>query len=327
MTDTLAKEEWEEVNLDDLFLNTPYTTESIAIGDTTLTPNLEAHLQQIVDIKNFAAEKLGLAKSLNYMRLRSTKDARTIYRLYVTPKMAMPGEWDHWVHVGEDTHEELYDHPVVLASSKVDLMEEKEFYTELGYDVLHRKIRDFCDARGCDLTPEFLTRNVASQAGTLFHEDWHHTLRTWHPDTYLPPEIDEVAASLVGRIGAIEYTLHTYGKRSQAHKEAVWEFKKKKKEAKAINQAHEELSIVLNSGMEPDQKAAKRETILTSYERKGWLFDNAALWDKYPYSKHYPLMVDVGKKIKSVRGFVEVMRGCPMVEPEAVAYLSKFLKD
>jgi hypothetical protein len=139
----------------DLVLPKIYNSKSIDVGSSIRTEDLEKKLELIADVKNFGISELGLSQSENYTRYRE-KNARTVYRLYITRKTKLPDLLENWLYVPDPIEYREPHISAILFSEKDDLKDEKEFYENAGYDVNHRTIHDFNDEQGCEITTEFL---------------------------------------------------------------------------------------------------------------------------------------------------------------------------
>jgi len=303
-----------------------YTTSSIDTEEIERTEDLEDKLKLVADAKSYGVQVFGLEKSKNYLRYRLPGEARTVYWLLATPKAEVPKKRSTSISLSKDGEYRTIHKGSFRLSSEVDkLLDEEQFYKSKGFDVYRRSITDFYDGKGCDLTPDFLDDIIVEQAGTVFHEDWHHSFSTWNKGKSLSSEINESAGALIEYAGGMEFMEYSYGEDSRRHKNAVNRFNHRKKTARIRNALHKELTDLYEADIPKDKKIKQRQEIFTKYSKQGYSYTNASLWDNVPYDKHFPLMVKVYKKAGSVKEFVDVMKKSPVTEKKAITYLQNYL--
>ncbi len=300
------------------------TVSSFDTGGIKVDKSLEERLSFIADVKNFGMSKLGLISSENYMRYRTVEDARTLYLLYVAPKTELPDYLGNYRDINEDEeYREVPDDPIILHSKLDKLVDEEEYYVSNGYDVLRRVVQDFDDGKGCDLTPLFLANSTAHQVRTILHEDWHHTYDVLRGGGR-SREVNESAAQVVGYAGSIEFMRLVYGESSKEYRSATSAYDHAIKHAKLVNSAYDELQEIYDSNISEEKKVKARESVFKRLKNEGYIYNNASLWDMYPYTKHFISFVNAYEKLGSVKDFVDMMKGAPTDEAGALKYVLSY---
>ena len=96
--------------------------------------------------------------------------------------------------------------------------------------------------------------------------------------------------------------------------------------ADMVSDAYDSLEKIYNSGVDLNKKMKQRDKVFKKIRDKGYELNNASLWDMRVYTKNFRILTEVYDKAGTVKGFVELMRDCPSTEPEALKYITDYLK-
>ncbi len=305
-----------------------FTSKDFVIDTDDVPDDLESRLQLIAEVKNYSLHELDFEPSPNYMRYTETKDARTLNWLFVSSPTGVSDEYGPHVRYEEDlSHRVFPDEGIIIHADTDDLKEEERFYKKKGYDTHRRRIQDFNDGKGCDLTPRFFRRTINRQVQVVLHEDWHNTFHYIANGHRIPRSLDESAARLIGYAGAYEFTALKYGKESRQHNTARNNYLAMQKESRLLKDAFKELREI--STLEKGGKSAflRRKKLFLYLKFKGYDCNAAFLSEMRPYTKHLELFTRVYECAGNIRGFIDVMCDAPLDEREAVDHMKDFINN
>ncbi|MFH1064464.1 MAG: hypothetical protein V1729_05265 [Candidatus Woesearchaeota archaeon] len=328
--DELIDEKWqcEESSRETSIEGIPdvFTPKAFLIDTDDKPADLESRLQLIADVKNYSLHLLDFEPSPNYMRYTDNDKARTLNWLFVRSPQGVSEEYGPHVRYNDDLSHRIFpDEGMIIHADDNNLKEEEEFYKKKGYDTHRRRIQDFNDGHGCDLTPRFFRRNITAQVKTVLHEDWHHTYNCIVEGHRIPRALDESAAHLIGHAGAYEFTALRYGKDSRQHNAAHNQYIAMQQEARVLKKAFDELQEI--GAMEKEGKSAflRRKKLFFWLKVKGYDCNAAYISEMRPYTKHIDLFTRAYECAGSVRGFVDVMDDAHLDEQKAIAYIKDFI--
>ena len=288
----------------------------------------------IREVRQFGIEQLGLNHCTQHYTTYSKTDeeAKLFYRLFVTKPTVLPNAWDEASIYFENQTNFREEVQAEYFISFVDTLEDElEYYKQEGYDVYTRNTTNYNPAgskTGSSITPSFLNYAPEWQAHVVLHEICHDSLEEWIGAGF-PSEMDESFCVLVGHAGADEYFKARKGIFSQEYKTAFESFTNYEKHSSKVIQTYGELQKLYQSTKPLSQKKEERKNIFAEINN---LFseevNNALLWDRYPYVKYYPLMLQLYKsQNNSLRQTLEIMKDCPEKEEDALKYIQKKVKN
>ncbi|MGO9605516.1 MAG: aminopeptidase [Candidatus Binataceae bacterium] len=186
---------YEEVRL--LWNRQPISTE-LAGGD--LSPEVRAKLETVLNVRQFAAEKLGLNVGGAYLTVSQVDQQAIVHVVMAAPRDSLnPYTW--WFPiVGSVPYRGYF--------AEADAQAEADEMEAAGYDAMVRSAVAFSSLGFFDdpLLSNLLKLDRVELAGVLIHELFHRTY-------FLPGNVmfDESAANWVGARGALEFFTSTEG--------------------------------------------------------------------------------------------------------------------
>ncbi|MFH1637069.1 MAG: aminopeptidase [Candidatus Woesearchaeota archaeon] len=303
----------------------------IGIGGThfyTCRENLSdkfiKNIDFVADVKEYSQDELGIYPSLNYIVYKDTEceSPKTLYILYIGSNTEFSQKYRPFYikKKGDYFSYKAFDK---LWSYVDDLLDEKKHYEEKGHDVHYREVKDFNNGAGCNLRDDFFEQKKARQIEVLIHEDWHHYLDIKKPVMESSKYLNECSATLVGLIGASEFAKLNDGEGSDLHKMAEKNLDRWYELSLDINYYYNLLEIIYNSDKSEEEKLKEKEEVLKEAKESFMELNNAKISSYRYYTKHFPLMYKIYKKLGSVDETIEVFEGMPDVsdEQEVVDYL------
>ncbi|MBU2638765.1 MAG: hypothetical protein KJ955_07365 [Nanoarchaeota archaeon] len=276
-------------------------------------------------IKQYEKEVLGLEETLNYLEYRSNRpgmEPTTVYLLSIVPENDTALDA---VVVGIATDRE-YREPLTVAtrlnSTVDDLLDEEAYYRAQGYDVYRRATSNF--GLGCYLTPELMQRATEAIIAVVLEEDFHSNVRkNWHK--YPKPDVEESTANLVSHAGAVEIVSQYIGEDTEIYRSAVKALEDYKRFSLFVVDAYNDYEAILTGG-HADEERQRLTDELFERVKKTWpsITNPAALSDRLPYTRLFPLAYAVYEHQDNVRAFVDLMKEMPDSEYSAIGYMEKY---
>ncbi|GEM_PF-4902267 len=287
----------------------------------------------VKDVRKFAIEQLGLDKCTpHYTTFSATdKKAKIFYRLFVTKPTVLPNAWEEASIFFENNTAYRDDVTAMYFSSYVDTLEDElQYYTEEGYDVYVRNTTNYSLVKskdGSSLTPSFFKYSQEWQANTIIHEMCHGSYEKWIGSNF-SSRLNESSCVLIGYAGAAEYYKSRNGGSSKEYESALKAFNDYENESLKLNQFYAKLQELYQSHKTSSEIQQEREKIFAEVkEIVGEEVNNANLWDRYPYVKNYPLMLQLYKsQHNSIPQVLLKMKDCPENEEKALKYIQGLVK-
>lgn len=291
----------------------------------------------VKDVRKFGIEQLGLYRcTQNYTTFTNTDtevdgESRKFYRLFVTKSTVLPNTWEEASRFFEHNTVFQEDVPAMYFTSFEDTLEgELKYYKKEGYDVYTRNVTNYDSVetdQSCSITPFLFEYIKEWQVHTILHEICHDTNENV-VGVHFPSEIEEPYCVLFGYAGTVEYFKARNGELSEEYKEALHSFDSYEEEAVKVTRSYTKLQELYQSKKSLAQKLQEREAIFAEVkEVMREEINNARLWDKYPYVKNYPLMLQLyNSKNKNLRQTLEVMKDCPEDKEQALRYIQEMSK-
>ncbi len=313
-----------------LRISTPpcnYATLSDLPKEDSIPIEYRENVAFIKDVRRFGIEQLGLHQCTeHYTTFKKDEEAKTLYRLFVAKPTVLLETWKEATTTFENHTAFREEVDAMYFVSHVDTLEDEyAYYKKKGYDVYVRNTNNYNPVQtteGVSITPSFFEYTPEWQAHTVLHEICHDSLEEW-TGVVLPSAIDEPFCALVGYVGTAEYYKEKKGVESEEYKAAVQSFVNHEGEAITITQSYQQLQQLYKSTKSEAQKKVEREAIFAELQKvMNEEVDNARLWDKYPYVKNYPLMLQMYNKLdKNIYKALQKMRNCPKEENKALEYI------
>lgn len=284
-------------------------------------------LEYIAAVKQYEREVLGFKITNNYQVYKNneTEKPRKWTWLYIAPKFEIPVDAEESHFFDEPGEYRIkVDKATVLKSDVDDLEDEQAYYKSLGFDTFLFSSTHFVivgKSSGPNVTPQFLERKPAPLAKTVIHEDLHVHIDLEHI-------IEESIATILGRGGTIDFTARHFGMSSDDYKAAKKQLKKWLDYSHFINKYHTKLNELYAKDIPDKEKLEEKKRIIkqANKENAAYVVNNAVLWQKWTYTKHFPLVHRLYEKINDMGTLAKILLKTPAEEKKAVKYLESFLK-
>src|SRR3989344_6065262 len=287
----------------------------------------------VKEVRKFGIEQLGLNQcTQHYTTFKKTDgEARTLYRLFVTRPTELPTTWKEAAHYFEHNTAFREDIKAGYFWSYEDTLEdEREYYTKEGYDVYSRNTADFNEPKskhGSSLTPSFFSSSKERQAEVVLHEICHDS-QEGSTGIHLSEKVNEAFCTMFGHVGVAEYFKSRKGADSGEYKEALQSLADYEENALKISGFYQRLQGLSHSGKSSQQIREDRKIIFAEVkEVLGEEVNNANLWDRFPYVKHFSLMLELYQsQNNNLLQTLRVMKDCPNDEEKALQFISSLIK-
>jgi len=287
----------------------------------------------VKEVRKFGIEQLGLNQcTQHYTTFKKTDgEARTLYRLFVTRPTELPTTWKEAAHYFEHNTAFREDIKAGYFWSYEDTLEdEREYYTKEGYDVYSRNTADFNEPKskhGSSLTPSFFSSSKERQAEVVLHEICHDS-QEGSTGIHLSEKVNEAFCTMFGHVGVAEYFKSRKGADSGEYKEALQSLANYEVYALKISGVYQRLQDLYHSGKPSQQMQEDRKIIFAEVEEiLGEEVNNANLWDRFPYVKHFSLMFELyHHQHNNLPQTLQMMKDCPAEEKEALKYIRDVIK-
>lgn len=294
-----------------------------------ISEELIDNMELIADVKKYARDKFGFLPSLNYL-VYQEKNPKVSYSLTITPKTKLSDKYKYVSIKKKEEHRKKYNKTTKLGSQIDDLLDEKEYYKSKGYDIYYKATSNFNDKSGCNLSLDWFKRSLIKKISVIFHEDWHYYVDIKKPKLDNNNSLEESAAVLIGRAGAVDFVREKYGESSKEYIEAEKNLKYWYDYSLFINKYYTQLDNLYYSNISKKKKLDKKDKILKNAGNEGFgKLNNSTIVGKRPYTKHFPLMYEVYRdNNSSMEKIIMVLKGMPDTadEDKVTNYLKKFLK-
>ena len=290
--------------------------------ESDITPSLISNLEYIAAVKKYAKERFEMEQTSNYViyKNRSTDFPKTEYRLYMAPEFAIPQKFENFMYIPQRGNYtiDIGSHAIFYSLDE-QFINDEVYYKSKGYDTLRMVITNFND--GCNLDPVFFSKDPISQANLVLHEDWHETTRSTGRDSML----DESISTLIGNIGAIDFTREYFGENSREHNEAIKKLAFWVDFSEKVVEYNSRLQDLYKKDIPRGQKLIMKSRILSEFGDHE--MNNSYIWAYLPYTKNFLLLYEVYKKNPDIDKLLEILSSIPRSEDKGVKYLEDILKS
>ena len=283
--------------------------------------SLVSKIEYIDAVKKYAKEKLGMKQTSNYKIYKNHKTdfSKTEYRLYVTPEFIIPQRLENWEYIEKRGNYEIdIDSHTIFYSGNEEFISDETSYKSRGYDTVRQILTDF--SGGCDLNPNFFSKNLDKQADLVLHEDWHETIKHLNLNRML----DESIATLIGKVGAINFTSWYFGEDSNEHKKAINNLMLWVDFSEKIVKYNFELQELYGNNIPRDQKLMMKKEMLS--KSRDVEMNNSYIWAYLPYTKNFLLVYEIYKGDQNIDKLLEIIYNIPKNEKDGIKYLEDILK-
>lgn len=317
-------------------LTTPKPAPARVGSDSSVPEEYQEAAAFIEDVRQFGFQRLGLYKeSKQFTKFVDEKaeKPRYLYNLLVTKPTVIPQQRNNSVHLAETKqYREEIDDYAYLWSHADTLEDEATYYKKQGYDVFRRVLSTYSsttDDIGSPITPAFLKQTKLDQAHDILHEICHDTIKKYHGTGFVT-EIDEPFCVLVEEAGTMQYFKERHGDYSSEYALARLSFTYRQEFSEDVNSLWRQFNRVYSSDDSEEHKAERRKKLLAKVRG---LFqapdaDNAELWDRYTYTKHFPIMAEFYRRFDgNMPALMKKMEKCPDDEEKAIIYIKGSKKN
>ncbi|MFA5887966.1 MAG: hypothetical protein WC852_04625 [Candidatus Nanoarchaeia archaeon] len=285
------------------------------------SPEVQEVFELIGDVKSYGKETLGFDDSINYRDYRDGNPAQvnTLFMLGVAPKFQVSVDC-RVLFLVDNSYRTLIEEPTIFRSLSDNLLDEKEFYENSGFDTGRRACMDF--SPGGSINPDFMGYPPEEKIFAVLHEDWHY-YSLLNSEQLFGPEssVDEPVATVMGFASAMDYLQAHYGADSELYKAEAALFEKWRVYSNLVNNSYIELSELYSRDISDAEKERLKQEILAKSKEAGFKMNNAVIMLQSPYTELFLIAYDVYTAHPNIKELAEIMSMVPATKEEARVYL------